>query len=121
MKKILLATTLLMITGCTLVGFHYHIHNPRRAGKYPKATDALKTFGDQNSRYRSTFDVTHYDLDVTFPGDLLKEKKITTDVTMDITALSNFDTIQVDLAETMKMNTITISDNIKSTYYRNGE
>ncbi|HTL80602.1 MAG TPA: M1 family metallopeptidase, partial [Bacteroidia bacterium] len=38
-----------------------------------------------------------------------------------LTALTDFDTIQVDLAETMKMNTITVLDNIKSTYYRKGE
>ncbi|MBI3511009.1 MAG: M1 family metallopeptidase [Bacteroidetes bacterium] len=114
MKKFFLATTLITIAGCSLIGLHFNIHNPRRAGKYPKKTEALQLFGNQDSKYRTCYDVKYYGLDVTFGGNLLKENNIETTVQMDFVATKDFDTIQTDLAPVMKLESIYFTSDTKA-------
>ncbi|MCX6311458.1 MAG: M1 family metallopeptidase [Bacteroidetes bacterium] len=94
---------IIFLASCSILGVHFKIHNPSRAGKYPKKTEALVLLGNENSKYRTCYDVKYYSLDVLFPGNLLKEKKIEVQTQMDFVAVCDFDSIQIDLAETMKL------------------
>lgn len=106
MKKAIPLTAFLILIGlsaCSIFGIHYKIHNPKRAGKYPELTEARALLGNQESKYRTCFDVKHYDLTVHFPNDLLQDKKISGFVSISAVATTDFDTLQLDLAPQMEI------------------
>ncbi|MEO5645354.1 MAG: M1 family metallopeptidase [Bacteroidia bacterium] len=110
MKKLSLLFILFsVVAGCSLIGLHLKIHNPSRAGKYPKKTHARLLLGNQESKYRTCYDVKWYRLSIHFPNDLLKNKNISGLITIKSVATSNFDTLQIDLAENMNLETIYVS------------
>ena len=82
--------------------------NPKHASKYPKFSESTKLLGNQNTKYRNCFDATFYDLNI-FVDD--KNKYLKGKVEMYATALSDFDTLQVDLYANMKVNSIHLSSN----------
>ena len=94
------------ISSCSLIGFHYNIHNPSRPGKYPKLTEERVLLGNQESKFRTCYDVTYYYLSVHFGADLEKDKSIRGNSAMNAVALVDFDTLQIDLAENMKISAI---------------
>lgn len=97
MKKIAGFVFIVMfVSACSIFGVHFKLHNPKRAGSYPQPTRARTLLGDQDSKYRSCFDVTYYHLDLVFGSDLEKQKGITGTVTMKAFALTAFDTLQLD-------------------------
>lgn len=107
MKKLsLLFIFFSVIAGCSLFGVHFKINNPNRAGKYPKKTEARVLLGNQDSKYRTCYDVKWYSLWIDFPSDLFKKKSITGLVTIKSVATANFDTLQIDLAENMNLETV---------------
>lgn len=110
----LLAITLLIVlltsTGCSLLGIHMQVTNPTRAKAYPKFSESTKLLGTLN-KYRTCFDVTFYELNIKVDE---KNKYLKGSVTMTAKALSDFDTLQIDLYQNMKVNRIV------PTYYRNG-
>ncbi len=106
---------IIFLASCSILGVHFKIHNPSRAGKYPKKTEALVLLGNENSKYRTCYDVKYYSLDVLFPGNLLKEKKIEVQTQMDFVAVCDFDSIQIDLAETMKLQWVNFTNSERGT------
>ncbi len=99
---ITLAFILLTLPGCSLFGIHIQVKNPKHTGKYPKFSTAIKLLGASN-KYRTCFDATHYTLNVFVDP---KNKYLKGKVEMSATALSDFDTLQIDLFENMKINKI---------------
>ncbi|MFH1004323.1 MAG: M1 family metallopeptidase [Bacteroidota bacterium] len=118
MKKILLFTTyyllLATLSSCFLLGIHINVHNPKHAGKYPKFSESIKLLGSLN-KYRTCFDATFYNLNIYVDH---KNKYLKGKVEMHATALSDFDTLQIDLYQNMKVNKIISSDGKELNYSR---
>jgi len=86
---------------------HFKVHNPRKAGSYPKETPKLLLLG-QSTKYRTCYDVTHYALNLNvFP----ETKFISGNVIMKSIAINDIDTFQDDLYENMKLNKILLVNN----------
>jgi aminopeptidase N len=89
-------------SSCGLLGIHLKVHNPKKAGTYPKETRQI-TLWAKDSKYRSCFDVYHYELNV----DVDPAKKyLAGKVIVSSKAVSDFDTLQLDLYKNMKINAI---------------
>src|ERR1044071_3482659 len=107
MKKFLLPTlAVFFFSSCSIIGIHFKIHNPKRAGGYPKLTEALKLLA-QPSHYRDCYDVTQYQLNVKIDP---ATKYISGRVASFAKAVTNFDTLQIDLNEKMKLNSVMLGD-----------
>lgn len=107
MKKLILSSILVIfISACSIVGFHFKFHNPKRAGKFPERTQALTLLGNQESEYRTCFDVTYYNLTVSFGHDLKKDKSISGRVQLNADALQWCDTIQLDAHEQLTIKSV---------------
>ncbi len=101
--KLLFALLFLaLLSGCSILGVHFKIHNPKRAGKYPEKTPALALFGE-STPVRNSYDVKHYDLSVDFGTDPLKEKSISGTVIITATIVTPTDSFQLDLKENMQL------------------
>lgn len=98
---------ILFISACSIIGVHFKLHNPKHAGRYPEKTEAVSLLGDQESKYRTCFDVFYYHLDVTFGKDMVKEKGVSGLVTIKALALTVLDTIQLDAKENMEILDVT--------------
>jgi aminopeptidase N len=94
---------LTLFSACGIFGIHFHLHNPRFAGKYPRKTAALELLGNQDSKFRTCFDVNYYYLTVRFGQNLKKDKGITGTVGMKATVKQDFDTLQLDLRRNMQL------------------
>lgn len=105
-KTICTAILLLGLTACSVFGVHYSIHNPKRAGKYPKLTETRVLLGNQDSKFRTCFDVKWYGISIDAGTDLEKEKKISGSVDMLSVAVVDFDTLQLDLSENMQLGSV---------------
>jgi aminopeptidase N len=90
------------VSACSIVGVHFKLHNPKRAGKYPEPTNELTLLGDQDSRFRSCYDVIDYDLNFGF-SKLEDDAPITGTTVMSAIALEDCDTIQMDLHANMEI------------------
>ena len=101
---------LFFISACSIIGVHFKLHNPKRAGKYPEPTKKLTLLGDQDSKYRSGFDVTFYDISVSFGQELNDDAFITGCVIMRCTAVKECDTIQLDVADGMEVSFLRLTD-----------
>jgi aminopeptidase N len=108
MKKISLVFSIVLvaITGCSIFGVHFHLHNPHRAGKFPKKTQARVLLGNQDTKYRTCYDVKYYWLNVDFGSELKKNGAIKGVVLTQAKATSDFDTLQFDLAENMTVDSV---------------
>ena len=103
MKKYILYLIFPFISSCSLLGIHMKVQNPKHAGKYPHFSESTKLLGNSNTKFRNCFDATFYELNVTIDE---KKKYLKGNVTMSATALSDFDTLQIDLYKNMKVNNI---------------
>lgn len=103
------------VSACSVFGVHFKLHNPKRAGKYPEKTEARSILGDQESRFRTGFDVTHYDLRVDFN---INDKQYGNTnfgvVRIDAIATEQCDTIQIDIGTTISLNAPRLLDNASS-------
>ena len=109
MKIIYLFLLSLFLSGCSLLGVHLKVENPKRAGKYPKFSESTKLLGTLNSTYRDCFDATYYDLNVIVDE---KKKFLKGTVIMNASAVSDFDTLQMDLYQNMIVKKIQLTTNI---------
>lgn len=108
---------LLLITfsGCSLLGIHVNVHNPARAKKPPKFSEARILLGELN-RFKECYDVHFYELDIQIdPGD----RTLSGSATTKAVATADFDTLQIDLYPNMKINSISsVEDGRSLSYYR---
>lgn len=99
------ATLLLLsvfLSSCGILGIHLKVSNPKKAGDYPKATKQ-NTLLAEKSRYRNCFDVYHNTLNIeVFPSS----KFIKGEVLIRAKAITDIDTLQIDLYKNMKINSI---------------
>jgi aminopeptidase N len=90
-----------------LISCHPRIHsvveNPKRHGRYPRLTKAQALLAHKSNR-RNCFDVTYNRLDVKIDP---AKKFISGNVIIQAEALSKIDTLQIDLAKNMKLNSVT--------------
>ncbi|HEU4717055.1 MAG TPA: M1 family metallopeptidase [Bacteroidia bacterium] len=101
MKKIPFLLIVIIAASCGAAGIHFTVHNPKKAGKYPKRTQAIELMGNQESKYRTCFDATYYKLDVSFGKNIETDHSISGTVAMNAVCVSDFDTLQIDLAKNM--------------------
>ncbi|MDP5168668.1 MAG: M1 family metallopeptidase [Bacteroidia bacterium] len=95
-RKIFLGLMLLATMGlqsCAIFGIHFTLHNPKKPGKMPKFSEEEVLLGAL-TRYRSCFDVHYYDLSVGFLPD---QKKLEGKVSIHAAAVTDIDTLQLDL------------------------
>ena len=107
-KKFLLAACYPLLafglSSCSLIINHLlKVKNPKHAGEYPKFSESTKLLGNENTKYRTCFDATFYELNITVDE---KNKYLKGIVQMNATAVSDFDTLQIDLYENLKLNKI---------------
>jgi hypothetical protein len=106
MKYLIKGTLFLLLTAflnsCAVIGINTGRKTPHKPGHYPAFTEE-DTLRGQLSRFRSSYDVTFYDLniDVDIENRSLKG-------TLDIwfTVADEADTLQIDLYENMKIGRI---------------
>lgn len=117
MKKFLLPVlAVFCFSSCSIIGVHFKIHNPKRAGDYPKLTEALKLLA-QPSHYRDCYDVTHYQLNVKIDPNT---KYISGRVAIIGKAVTDFDTLQIDLNAQLKLNSVMLGDAKLPTFRKAG-
>ncbi len=105
-KTLSLFLLVVSLSSCGILGMHFKLHNPKKAGSYPKETPELLLFGTDN-KHRTCFDVTHYDIHVQV--DPVK-KYLKGSVIVNATAINDFDTLQLDLHKNMKLNSVKSND-----------
>lgn len=88
------------LSSCGLLGVHFNVHNPKKAGKYPEDTKKNDLLA-KTSRYRTCFDVYHNKITVGIEDP--KTKHLRGIVTVSAKAVTNFDTLQLDLYKNMKV------------------
>ncbi|MEM7372423.1 MAG: M1 family metallopeptidase [Bacteroidota bacterium] len=102
MKNILLLFLSLILllsclTSCSLLGIHLKVKNPPNAGVLPEFSQETILLGEM-TKYRSCFDVQFYDLRLNIdPKNQYLEGK----VEIHATAVTDFDTLQIDLHPNM--------------------
>lgn len=94
---------IVFVSACSIVGVHFKLHNPNRAGKYPEKTQQLKLLGNQDSRFRTCYDVIHYDLSFDFGTTLDDKTPLEGWTEMTAIAQEDCDTIQMDLHANMQV------------------
>lgn len=100
MKKIATALlALILLYSCGIGGIHFNLKNPKKEGKYPKFSEETVRLGTLNE-LRSNFDVSKYDIDILFQLD---QKSIDGKVAVYFTALTDIDSIQLDLHKNLKI------------------
>lgn len=105
-KAIVCIFIIVFISACSIFGVHFNFHNPKRAGKFPVKTEARSLLGNQDAPLRTCYDVKSYDLHVNFSGELKKGGGITGWCEMGAQAVSDVDTLQVDLHANMQVTTL---------------
>ncbi|MEI7663829.1 MAG: hypothetical protein WCK34_16600 [Bacteroidota bacterium] len=94
MKKIVLYCFIcLLLNSCAIFGIHFSIHNPGKPAKYPQFSKETILLGELTP-IRRNFDVTYYDLDIEI---IPKEKRLSGWVEVKARALTEIDSIQLDL------------------------
>ena len=83
----------LILSSCSIFGIHFEVHNPNKPGKIPVFSNEEVMLGELTS-YRTCFDVNYYDLSVTINPD---KKHLSGEVEIYSTAVSDFETFQLDL------------------------
>jgi len=105
MNKLLifaLPAVLLFASGCAIVGINVKHKTPKKAFKYPTFTHA-DTLRGKLSNYRTCYDVNFYNIDIEVNPD---DKFIKGFADFHFINKTDFDTIQIDLYENMKINGI---------------
>ena len=98
--------SLLFLSGCSLIGIHFNVHNPKRAGKPPELTEARRLLGEWSSA-RRCFDVKQYRLDIAIDPE---KKELSGTVTIIAAAMNDFDTLQLDLYANMAIDKISFEE-----------
>lgn len=105
-KNYLLFLILPFLSSCFLLGIRMKVKNPHSEGKYPRFSEKAILLGNLNTKYRNCFDVNFYQIDLVVDE---KNKYLRGKVEMIATATKDFDTLQIDLYENMKVNSIGVA------------
>jgi len=97
MRKIFFALSVIIISviaqSCSLFGIHINVENPKKPGKIPEFSEEQILVGELTP-LRSCFDVHYYDLALKINPD---EKILDGEVEVWATAVTDFDSLQLDL------------------------
>ena len=104
----------IVLQSCSLLGIHFNVHNPKKAGKLPNFDEETILLGEL-TKYRSCFYVHYYDLSVKVDPE---EKYLTGRVVLFAIATESFDTLQIDLDDNLKVNSIKSDKGKDLSYYR---
>jgi aminopeptidase N len=99
---LLALAAMISISSCV---FSSKVRNPKRPGSYPKETRKLMLLGAK-SVYRDCYDVHHYSIRMTIDP---AKKYIKGQVAISAKVSSPTDSIQIDLYENMKINSISMN------------
>lgn len=99
---LLISLTAILLSSCSLLGIHFKVHNPVRAGKYPKETRQI-ILQAQDSKYRNCYDVIHNAIYVEVNP---QNQSISGKVVITGKALNKFDSLQIDLFKNLKVDSI---------------
>ncbi len=103
MKQIIYFTLLsIFLSSCGAIGIHLNVHNPKKAGAYPSETKKNNLLA-RSSRYRTCFDVYHNDINIEV---VPASKFISGKAIVSARAVTDFDTLQLDLYKNMKIKSI---------------
>lgn len=84
---------------CGILGIHFKVHNPKKAGKLPKFSEESVLLGEMTD-LRSCFDVHYYDLAANIHPD---SKSLSGVVEIHAVAETDFDSLQIDLHPNFKI------------------
>lgn len=121
MKKVIRCFFSLLVVfsthSCGIFGVHFKDHNPRHQSKYPDFDPETILLGEL-SPVRKNFDVTYYDLDIMIDP---VGKKIGGWVELTAIALSDIDSIQIDLDQPLGISELRWEsrDGLRLNYSRN--
>jgi len=116
--KIAVAFVLVLgVSSCGILGIHFKVKNPKRAGKYPKFKQEAILLGEMN-QYRSVFDVTFYDIDIKVMPD---DKMLSGVVEIHATATADFDSLQIDLDNQFDIHSIRMGGSTDELHYAREE
>lgn len=87
------------LNSCFLLGIHFNVHNPKKAGKIPEFSEEIVLLGELN-KYRTCFNVHYYDLSLKVDPE---EKILDGEVQIYAKAEVDFDTLQIDLHENFQI------------------
>ena len=90
------------LNSCAVIGINTGHKTPHKPGHYPEFTEEDSLRG-QLTRFRSTYDVTFYDLNIDVD---IENKYLKGSVELFFTAVDELDTLQIDLYENLKINRI---------------
>src|SRR3989344_4729653 len=102
-NKTLLAILLsVFFSSCGVLGVHFKVYNPKKEGTYPKETKQNKLLAE-TTKFRTCFDVYHNDINI----EVVPSKKfISGKVKISAKAITDFDTLQIDLYKNMKLKSV---------------
>lgn len=114
MKKLIhLILISILVSSCGVLGIHFKVYNPKKAGTYPKETKQNKLLAE-TTKFRTCFDVYHNDINI----EVVPSKKfIYGKVKISAKAITDFDTLQIDLYKNMKLKSVDF-ENQPLTYKR---
>jgi aminopeptidase N len=101
------------LQGCSLLGYYKSIPNPEEPNKPPKFDKETIMLGELTPM-RSCYDVSYYDLDIEIKP---KKKYISGTVTIQATALSDFDMFQIDLDQNLDISSLKDVQSNEDLYY----
>lgn len=113
----LLLLSCLSLASCSLLGIHFKVHNPKKAGKMPDFSEETILLGELTP-YRSCFDVQYYDLALDIDPD---KKALSGTVEIHAKAMTDFDTLQIDLDPNFEITNLTELGTVQKTPYTRNE
>ncbi|MFD1551768.1 M1 family peptidase [Putridiphycobacter roseus] len=104
---------LFLLGSCSIFGIHFEVHNPNHSGKTPHFSKETILLGEL-SKYRTCFDVFYYDLAL----DIAPESKsLNGTVEIHAEALTDFDTLQIDLHHNFEITALVEIESKRSLKY----
>lgn len=91
-----------MMASCGIFGLHFKVHNPKHAVSYPAFSKEQLALAALN-QHRICYHVSYYKLDINFD---IPNQQIAGWVTMSGNFLTATDTMQIDLAATMQIDSV---------------
>lgn len=92
----------IILASCSILGLHFKVHNPKKRSDFLKSEKEIELLA-KNTNLRNSFDVVHYNLDLQIEPST---KSISGIVGITSKAITNLDTLQLDLDQQYKIESI---------------